>query len=261
MAKESEALPAVKGEWESSGWVSALLPRTARIGPAAPTYQPRYLNDSGRLFFNSLDALVPQDVNGTGDVYEYEPTGVGGCSSPSAGPATPGCVGLISSGTSPEASAFLDASASGDDVFLLTAQQLTSNDIDTREDVYDAHVCTGTSPCITPPSSPPAPCSGESSCRSAQAPQPGVFSAPLSATYSGPANPAPPPPPPPVKPKPPSKAQLLAKAIASCKKRYPHAKKRRGACQRAAHKRYAAKKAARKKAKGANAKKAGGRGR
>ena len=40
-------------------------------------YQSRYLSDSGRLFFNSSDALVPQDVNGTEDVYEYEPKATG----------------------------------------------------------------------------------------------------------------------------------------------------------------------------------------
>ena len=30
-------------------------------------YDPRFLADSGRLFFNSLDALVPKDINGQVD--------------------------------------------------------------------------------------------------------------------------------------------------------------------------------------------------
>ena len=33
----------------------------------------RALFDSGRLFFDSADALVPQDTNGNTDVYEFEP--------------------------------------------------------------------------------------------------------------------------------------------------------------------------------------------
>ena len=80
---------------------------------AEELYQSRYLSDSGRLFFNSGDALVPQDVNGTWDVYEYEPEGVGSCGPAAAsgsvvyrperetasGVVEPaGCVGLISSG-------------------------------------------------------------------------------------------------------------------------------------------------------------------
>ncbi len=37
------------------------------------------MSNSGRLFFDSPDALVPQDINGLEDVYEYEPTGEGSC--------------------------------------------------------------------------------------------------------------------------------------------------------------------------------------
>ena len=80
----------------------------------AMTYQSRVLSDQGRVFFDSADALVPQDTNGREDVYEYEPQGVGSCAR--AG----GCVSLISSGTSSEESVFLDASETGNDVFFLT---------------------------------------------------------------------------------------------------------------------------------------------
>ena len=55
------------------------------------------------------------------NVYEYEPAGVGSCESP-----TGGCVALLSSGSSPNESAFLEATPSGDDVFFLTAAQLVS---------------------------------------------------------------------------------------------------------------------------------------
>jgi hypothetical protein len=67
-------------------------------------HQPRYLSDSGRLFFDSPDQLVPQATNAKEDVYEYEPEGVGSCGYSS------GCIGLISSGSSIQESTFLDAS-------------------------------------------------------------------------------------------------------------------------------------------------------
>ena len=75
----------------------------------------RALFDSGRLFFDSADALVPQDTNGNTDVYEFEPAGVGGCTPASTtfNTATGGCVGLISSGVASGPSEFLDASATG----------------------------------------------------------------------------------------------------------------------------------------------------
>jgi DNA-binding beta-propeller fold protein YncE len=240
---ESEALPAVRGEWELSEWVAALLPHTSAVGNGEPNYQPRYLSDSGRLFFNSMDALSPQDQNGVGDVYEYEPGGMGGC----AGGA-PGCVGLISSGTSPEASGFLDASATGDDVFFMSAQRLSSQDVDSRKDVYDAHVCTGSSPCFTPPGEPEIPCSKspeEATCRPPATPQPGVFG-PAQSQGGGPANVPTLIKPVVIGPKGPTRAQLLAKALRQCQKRYRHAKKRRAACQRSAHKRYGPKKPVKK---------------
>ena len=95
-------------------------------------YQSRYFSDSGRLFFNSRGPLVAQDSNGTQDVYEWEPAGVGSSVDPGKGfvVSSGGCVALISSGTSPVESAFLDASETGGDVFFLTASKLASQDID-----------------------------------------------------------------------------------------------------------------------------------
>jgi WD40-like Beta Propeller Repeat len=163
-------------------------------------YQSRYLSDSGRLFFNSHDALVPQDVNGNWDVYQYEPPGVGSCSTSAAtfSERSGGCVGLISSGTSSEESAFLDASATGGrdaeghegggDVFFLTASKLSSQDYDTALDVYDAHECTGESPCLPAPAAQPPACVTEASCKASPTPQPGVYGLPSSATFSGPGN-------------------------------------------------------------------------
>jgi hypothetical protein len=152
-------------------------------------YQRRYLSDSGRLFFNSPDALVPQDVNGTWDVYKYEPDGVGGCAPSTAtfSERSGGCVDLISSGTAVEESVFIDASESGDDAFFLTAARLSTQDFDTSFDIYDAHACSALAPCVSFAAQPP-PCSTEASCRAAPSPQPENFAAPASATFSGAGN-------------------------------------------------------------------------
>jgi DNA-binding beta-propeller fold protein YncE len=110
-------------------------------GWTSPFYQSRYLSNSGRLFFDSVDGLVPQDTNSAEDAYQFEPTGVGDCTGTSVSfvVVSDGCVSLISSGTSKEGSAFLDASESGGDVFFLTTAQLSPLDIDSAIDIYDAH--------------------------------------------------------------------------------------------------------------------------
>ena len=61
-------------------WLAGSVPGWDGLQKQPPTYQPRYLSDSGRTFFNSPVALVPGDTNGLEDVYEFEPAGVGGCS-------------------------------------------------------------------------------------------------------------------------------------------------------------------------------------
>ena len=95
---------------------------------------------------------------------------------PTFSPASGGCVGLISSGTSAEESAFLDASENGDDVFFLTASRLVPQDVDTALDVYDAHVCSAASPCPPPSAAVTPACEGDA-CQQpadpAQRPHPG----------------------------------------------------------------------------------------
>ena len=169
---------------EQAAWTGQWLAGTVPIWTSA-LYQSRYLDDAGRLFFNSDDALVPSDTNGTEDVYEYEPSGVGGCTSGSAffSAVSGGCADLVSSGVAKEESAFLDASENGDDVFFLTSAQLSSVDRDSSPDVYDARVNGG-----FPASQPPPACEGDA-CQSPVAapndPTPG------SLTYEGPGNPGP----------------------------------------------------------------------
>jgi hypothetical protein len=236
--------------WELFGvdhWLAGSLPGWTSVSASDALYQSRYLSNEGRLFFNSADALVPvgkptrnEEVNGEDqqvgveNVYEYEPSGLGACGQPA------GCVALISSGESESESAFLDASATGNDVFFLTAQPISSQDKDSNFDIYDAHVCEASSPCVSPPSKTTTKCEeeGGEACQP-YTPTPG-FAAPASATLPGSGNlvqhiqvlgekES-------VKPKPLTRAQKLAKALKACKKDKKKAK--RLACDRQAHKKY-----------------------
>jgi hypothetical protein len=219
----------------------------------AVSYQQRYLSDGGRLFFNSFDALVPQDVDGTEDVYEFEPLGTGRCTASVSTyvETMGGCLGLISSGTSAEESSFVDASESGDDVFFRTEAKLAPQDFDNAMDIYDAHECSAAVPCFpAAPVSPPV-CTTGDACKAAPTPQPGLFGPAPSATFSGVGNVAPAAPAPAVKPKPLTRAQKLSRALKACRaKRSP---KRRRSCEAAARKRYGT------RAGKANSKKKGGR--
>ncbi len=187
----------------------ATLPGYVISRGAESRYTSRALSDSGRLFIGSPEALVAQDTNGQPDVYEYEPAGARGCTASNVmfSEASGGCVGLISSGTSDQASSFVDASASGEDVYFVTDGRLASQDLDTAFDVYDAHVCSAAVPCSTSAAVPPA-CTTADSCRAAPAPQPAVFGAPASATFSGSGNPTPSV----VKPAPPKQTKSKGKA-------------------------------------------------
>jgi hypothetical protein len=218
--------------WNGKTWIAANVPGWTQSGSgaegsASAFYQSRYLSDEGRLFFDSSDALVPQDVNNNEDVYEYEPAGVGDCSasSPTFSARSRGCVALISSGTAAGESAFLDTSTNGDDVFFLTAERLASQDVDTSLDVYDAHKCSAAAPCFSSSTSPP-PCATADACRPALTPQ--VFGSPASETFSAAGNLASP------SHSPMTRAQKLARTLSSCRRRYRRRDKRRVACERRA---------------------------
>jgi hypothetical protein len=87
----------------------------------------RAISDDGRrVFFTTGDALVPEDTNVRLDAYEYDvPTGT---------------VHLLTTGKDPSDSYFLNATASGEDVFVLTRQQLVGWDTDGAYDLYDVRV-------------------------------------------------------------------------------------------------------------------------
>lgn len=106
--------------------------------------------DGNRAFFQSEDALVPQDVDNRQDVYEWEAQGVGSCTSPE------GCVYLISFGQSGRDEHLFAVSESGDDVFFLSGSLLLGSDKDSTPSVYDARVNGGFP---EPPAA--APCQGE----------------------------------------------------------------------------------------------------
>ena len=167
------------------------------LSEPSPFYLPRnFSGGGGRLFFESPDALVPQDSNGKLDVYEWElpatpaeaEKGENSCttSSPDFHANEEGCVLPVSDVAGDYESHFMDAGASGNDVFIATTDQLVSSDTDAREDVYDVRVGGGF-PVMTAASA----CTNADSCKPPASPQPAIFGAPASATFSGPGNPAP----------------------------------------------------------------------
>jgi virginiamycin B lyase len=131
------------------------------------SFLTRNLSTSGdRVFFESQEALLPADTNGTQDVYEWEAAGSGSCQSTRV---EGGCLYLVSTGSDASPSYFGDASLSGDDAFIFTRSRLVPADTDQQVDLYDARVngglasqyeskasgC-GESACQGPPAAPPA---------------------------------------------------------------------------------------------------------
>ena len=139
-------------------------------------------DDGSRVFFESFDALVAQDTNGQGDVYEWTREGTNGCSRQSEGFAEidSGCLALISSGQSADNSRLIDVTADGHDVFFATSQSLVPQDPGLI-DIYDAREGGG----FAPPPSPAPGCEGEA-CQGPLAPP--SDPTPGSATYHGPGN-------------------------------------------------------------------------
>lgn len=118
-------------------------------------------DDGHRAFFNTAEALEPEDTNGRPDAYEYD--------------AMSGSVHLLSSGRSTAPSYFIDATASGDDAFIVTRERLVGWDVDSSYDLYDVRVGGG----FPEPAPPPSSCAGEA-CRGQISPPPsaGAFAQP-----------------------------------------------------------------------------------
>jgi hypothetical protein len=213
---------------------SKIPPGTA-IANLQAIYFSRVISENGnRVFFDSSNALSPQDTNGHQDVYEWELLGEGSCTSASVGfsVASGGCVSLLSGGTGGKDSEFVDASADGSNVFFVTGQQLVSQDTDELADIYDARENGG----LPAPPSPPV-CSG-TGCQGVP-PAPPIFATPSSVTFSGEGNFAAPgtakkra-----VTSKVLTRVRKLAKALKACRTKRG---KQRTICEREAERRYAA---------------------
>jgi hypothetical protein len=92
----------------------------------AQSHIPNLTIDGGEVFFQTVDALVPGDVNGSVDVYEWS-KGDG--------------VSLISAGHGEGASYLYGATPDGHDVFFLTREQLLPADHNNGVgSIYDARV-------------------------------------------------------------------------------------------------------------------------
>jgi NHL repeat len=167
-------------------WAAATIPGwQTQFGPT------RALSEDGqRLFFESFDALLPQDTNGRRDVYQWSAPGTGDCDTDNATPGplhfpvNEGCLSLISSGQADEAAYFFDASADGTDVFFADAADLVSQDSELI-DVYDARIGGGfpaPDPIAPPCDLNAGACEGQAS---AEPPAQGAGSA----SFAGPGNP------------------------------------------------------------------------
>lgn len=152
------------------------------LGSTAPT--PVISADGQRVFFDTPDALVPQDVNGEAscplggypdyvltcsDVYEWHD----------------GTISLISGGTSSQPSYLIGTTDSGNDVMFFTRQRLVGWDTDNGVDIYDARLEGGFP---EPPAQPPS-CEAEA-CRGTGSGAPATTGA-GTAAFQGPGNPAP----------------------------------------------------------------------
>ena len=211
------------------------------LGDGPAHTNPTMSNDGSYVFFQSPVALTPGALNEAKigstreealNVYEYHD----------------GVVSLISDGKdvtetgkiiarSPE---LLGTDASGEDVFFATNSQLTAKDTDTQRDYYDARVDGGEQAQAVAPA-----CEGDACRQPGSAPPP---FGPLTSTLTGPSGNLTPSAPVSspgagTKVKPPTKKQLLEKALKSCRAKYKakKKKKKRAACERSAHKRFAAK--------------------
>ncbi len=203
----SGAAPSSNALFERSG---------AEFDPSASPTRPMS-DDGAYAFFDTADALVPQDTNGTLDVYEWHE----------------GRVSLISSGADSAPSFFLGASSDGANVFVGThANLIASLDTESQGNIFDARICTEAEPCIKPSAGETAQCEG-GSC---QTPPPAPLDAtPASSTFSGAGDLAEQPFVP-VKTEAQIRAEKLAKALKACRK--DKGKKKRALCQKRARRLY-----------------------
>jgi hypothetical protein len=181
----AKGLPQIGAELSTSG-APNLVPEN---WPLYGTL-PRNLSSSGtRVFFESSEALLPEDVNSHGcttqehcvDVYEWEAKETGSCKVPNVGN---GCLYLLSSGESGQSSHFASASADGDSAFIVTNSPLVPLDGDELGDMYDVRVDGGLP---SQHATPPQPCGSAEACKGPSS-TPKPTTSPGSQTFQGPGN-------------------------------------------------------------------------
>jgi hypothetical protein len=140
---------------------------------------PLLSEDGSRAFFETTEALVPQDTNGSNDVYEWESGHIYLISSGQGGEVgesgTQG--GLSASG-----STLVGASSNGDNVFIETTDRLVPQNEEDSRAIYDARVDGGF------PYTPVGHGCDSGQCQGPQTPAP-VFAPPASSTFVGVGNP------------------------------------------------------------------------
>jgi len=127
--------------------------------------------DGNTYVFRTQEALLPEDVNGTDDVYEWHN----------------GSLGLVTDGETvwpdgPGSLALLGISRDATNVLFSVGAQLTGYETDKVAQLYDARIGGG----FGSPPVPPAPCA-EDACQGPLE-QPPNTAAPGSSTYVGPGN-------------------------------------------------------------------------
>ena len=146
------------------------VPDFMAISTMAVPPDRRVMTDDGqRVFFMTDQALVPEDVNGTRDVYEW----------------SAGTLHLITDGVTPALSfttlpELLTVSPDGRDVLFLDPTRLTPEAQDGAHKLYDAREGGG----FPPPPPPPAPCVADA-CHGAPMPAPALVGPSSSSTVSG----------------------------------------------------------------------------
>ncbi len=193
------------GTRPQAGGAAVLNPSRAVPVGAAPAYLQRYVLNDGTVFFQSREPLVAPATMGTSNVYEFSGDGE---------------LHLLSDPEAEGGSWFVDASESGNDVFIATNEALVKRDGDSALSVYDVRVDGG----FAEPAEAKA-CEGQECSPTPTAP---IFVPPTSVGFVGPGDATSAPPTA-------SRHERLLSALKACKKKPA---RRRKSCEAAARRRF-----------------------